>query len=61
MTTGSSQTHKTSKHKKKNIEVIYEYQGKIQGNHSVYLPSKSLMSKKLVFHAHLKIIYGGDN
>ena len=43
---------------KENTEGIYECQERIQGHYPVYLPSKSLLSKKLIFHAHLKTIMG---
>ena len=45
----------------KYTEGIYECQRRIQGHYPVYLPSKSLLSKKLIFHAHLKAIHGGVN
>ena len=43
---------------KENAECIYKYQGRIQGHYHVYLTSKSLLSEKLIFHAHLKTIHG---
>ena len=46
---------------KENTEGIYKCQGRTQGHHPVCLPSKSLLSEKLIFHAHLKTIHGGAN
>ena len=46
---------------KENTENFYEYQERIQGHYPVYLPSKSLVSEKLIFHAHLNTIHGGVN
>ena len=43
---------------KENTECIYECQGKIQGHCP---PLKSLLSEKLIFHAHLRTIHGGVN
>ena len=43
---------------KENAECIYKCQGRIQGHYHVYLTSKSLLSEKLIFHAHLKTIHG---
>ena len=33
----------------------------MQDHYPVYLPSKSLLSEKLLFHAHLKTIHSGVN
>ena len=46
---------------KENTKGIYECQRRIQGLYPVYLPSRSLLSEKLIFHAHLKTIHGGVN
>ena len=46
---------------KENTKGIYECQGRIQDHYPVYLPSKSLLSEKLIFHAHLKTIHGRVN
>ena len=46
---------------KENTEGMYECQGRIQSHYHVYLPSKYLMSKKLIFHTHLKTIHGAVN
>ena len=56
-------TNLASKHLnlKENTKGIYECQGRIQGHYPVYLPSKSLLSEKLIFHAHLKTIHGRVN
>ena len=46
---------------KENTESICEYQGRIQGHLPVHLPSKSILSEKLIFHACLKTIHWGVN
>ena len=46
---------------KESTEGIYECQRRIQGHYPNYLPSRSLLSEKLIFHAHLKNIHGRVN
>ena len=46
---------------KENAEAIFECQGRIQGHYPLYLPSKSSLTEKLIFHAYLKTIHGGVN
>ena len=42
-----------------NKEELYECQGRIEVNYPIYLPSKSLLSEKLIYQSHLKTIHGG--
>ena len=43
---------------KKKAKCIYKCQGRIQGRYPVHLPSKCLLSEKVIFHVYLKTIHG---
>ena len=44
-----------------NKEGLYECQGRTEGHYPIYLPSQSLLSKKLIFQSHLKTVHGRVN
>ena len=44
---------------KMNQEGIYECHGRIQGDHPVFIPNKSLLAERLVEEVHLQTIQGG--
>ena len=43
----------------KNQEEIYECRGRIEGPYSAYIPSKSILSQKIIFSAHKSTLQGG--
>ena len=42
-----------------NQEGIYKCHAPIQGDYTVFIPNKSVLTEKLVEEAHLQTIYGG--
>ena len=43
----------------KNQEKIYECHGRIEGAYPVYIPSKSVLSQKIIFSVHRSTLLGG--
>ena len=42
----------------KNQVGIYECKGRIEGAYPVYIPSKSILSQKIIFSAHKSTLHG---